>query len=61
MRGPQSGRRYRRETFDPTKKTGVASWPGVKSLTLPQSGALYSIMGEKGHKLGHPAKVLKDT
>lgn len=61
MRGPQSGRRCRRETFDPTTKTRVASWPGVKSLTFPQRGALYSIVGEKGHKLGHPAKVLEDT
>lgn len=61
MRGPQNGRRCRRETFGPTRKTGEASWPGVKSLMLPQSGALYSIVGEKGHKLGYPAKVLEDT
>ena len=59
MWGPQSRRRYCRETMGPTWKTGVTSWPGVRSLTLPKGGARYSIMRGKGRKLGHPPDPLR--
>lgn len=59
LRRPQSGRGCCRKTIGPTLKTGVASWPGVRSLTLSQSGARYSSVGGKGHKLGRPPDPVK--
>lgn len=59
---PCGGRRagsYSRETRGPTWKAGVTSWPGVRSLMLPQGGARYSIVGGKGLKLGHPPEPLR--
>ena len=58
VRGPQSGRGCCRETIGPTLKTGVASWPGLRSLKLPQSSERYSGVGWKEHKLGHPPEPL---
>lgn len=58
VRGPQSGRGCCRETIGPTLKTGVASWPGLRSLKFPQSSERYSGVGWKEHKLGRPPEPL---
>lgn len=57
--GPRSGRGCCRETIGPTLKTGVASWPGMRSFTLPRSSERYSGVGWKEHELGQQPECLR--
>lgn len=61
VRRPQSGRGCCRETIGPTLQTRVASWPGVRSLTLPPKRRALLQRGRERTQTWPPARALEDA